>query len=380
MARRVARLFILAGEPSGDRIAADLVRRLRSRVALELSGVGGIELIGEGLVSLYPMADLSVMGVRDVVARLPLLLWRIAETARRILAIKPDVVVLVDAQEFSTRLARRLRRAGFKGPVLLYVAPSVWGRAPERAARLKPLFNEVLAVFPFEPAVMARLGGPPTHYVGHPALGEVAPRAEGACIDKLALLPGSRPGELRRHLPLLKGAVAGLAGRADVGEVFLPTLGPLAAGLARETADWARPITIVTDRAHRLALYGQTRAAITTAGTATLEVALADVPMVVTYVMERAQAKKFAELGRPFVGLPNIIANADVTPEIIIEGTDPGVLLAAVEALMDDNAMREGQHRAFARLRVEMEEGLPEGPRQDPADRVMTYLEGIGQT
>src|SRR5690606_16324030 len=123
-------------------------------VGLELTGVGGDDLQAEGLTPLYPMSDLAVMGITDVVTRLPLLLWRVEQTARFIRRIHPDIVVLIDAQEFSRLVATRLRHMGFDRPVLLYVAPSVWARAPQRAAKLAPLFDEILAVLPFEPTVL----------------------------------------------------------------------------------------------------------------------------------------------------------------------------------------------------------------------------------
>jgi lipid-A-disaccharide synthase len=143
------KLFILAGEPSGDRIAADLVARLKPRVDLTLTGVGGHELEAQGLHSLFPMSDLAVMGISDVLLRLPLLLWRIEQTARAIHAAKPDIVVLVDSQDFSKLLARRLKRLGYAGKLILYVAPSVWARAPQRAAKLKPLFEDMSAIRPW---------------------------------------------------------------------------------------------------------------------------------------------------------------------------------------------------------------------------------------
>ena len=154
------RLFIVAGEPSGDRIGADLVRRLRTHRQVQLSGVGGDALQGEGLRSLYPMSDLSVMGVKDVLMRAPLLLWRIRQTANAILEARPDVLVLIDSQVFCQMVAQRLRQAGYAGQIILYVSPAVWAWKPERAPTLKPLFNEVLAVLPFEPAVMRKLDGP----------------------------------------------------------------------------------------------------------------------------------------------------------------------------------------------------------------------------
>ena len=186
------RLFILAGEPSGDRIGADLVRRLRIHRPVTLTGVGGDQLAGEGLGSLYPMSDLSVMGIQDVLRRAPLLLWRIRQTVNAILAATPDVVVLIDSQVFCQTVARQLRKRDYKGQIILYVAPSVWAYKPERASLLKPLYDEVLAVLPFEPAVMKRLDGPTTTYVGHPALEHTSLRPNQPERGPLLLLPGSR--------------------------------------------------------------------------------------------------------------------------------------------------------------------------------------------
>src|SRR4051794_15875307 len=193
------RLFVVAGEPSGDRIGADLVKRLRVSRSVQLIGVGGVELEGEGLRSLYPMSNLSVMGLNDVLKRLPLLLWRLRQTVEAITKAAPDLVVLIDSQVFSETIAKRLRKAGYKGQILLYVAPAVWAWKPERAVDIEPLYDEVLAVLPFEPAVMKRLGGPITTYVGHPALEHTSLRKKQPERGPLLLLPGSRQGELKRH-------------------------------------------------------------------------------------------------------------------------------------------------------------------------------------
>lgn len=365
------KLFILAGEPSGDRIAADLVRRLGERRTLQLRGVGGPELAATGLKSLYPMSDLSVMGFLDVILRLPLLFWRISQTARAIRSLDPDIVVLVDAQEFSERVAQRLRKAGWTKPIILYVAPSVWARHPERAARIKPLFDEVLAVLPFEPAAMRRLDGPPTSYVGHPALKEIGAYVGG---HKVALLPGSRAGELRRHMPLLRSAAEMLAGRYGIEEFYIPTLPVHAERLRAEVAQWAVPVTIEPDRTRRQGLYAQSVFAICTSGTATLEIALAGVPMIIPYVMEGAQAAFYEKHGRPNVGLPNIILDADVVPELILPAVLPSPVLAEAEAILGDPEKQKAQREAFSLLRRMMENGLPEAPREDPADRVLAHL------
>jgi len=366
------KLFVLAGEPSGDRIGADLVRRLRGRVDLEIAGVGGDELMVEGLRSLYPMSDLAVMGISDVLRRLPLLLWRVEQTARTIARIKPDITVLIDSQEFSRLVAQRLRAKGFDRPVLLYVAPSVWARSPHRAAKLKPLFAEVLSVLPFEPRVMHDLGGPPTSYVGHPALGEAQP-ARFSETGLMALLPGSRQGELRRHLPIMRAAAEAVAREGRAEGFFLPTLPSLVGSLTAETATWSVKVEIVADRARRAELYAHTVLAVTVAGTATLELALAGVPMIAVYVMDPHQARVYDKLGRPPVSLPNIILGRPVVPEIIRAEPPVEEAVSTIRALLSDERARRNQGEAFGELLGLMRDGVPEAPRQDPADRVLAH-------
>jgi len=366
------KLFILAGEPSGDRIAADLLARLKLRVPLMFSGVGGHELKAQGLNSLFPMSDLAVMGVTDVVLRLPLLLWRLEQTARAIRKARPDIVVLVDSQDFSKLLARRLKRLGYRGKLILYVAPSVWARAPQRAAKLRPLFEEVLAVLPFEPAVMARLEGPPTSYVGHPALGERLVRKP---VDRgpLVLLPGSRAGELRRHLPVFRQVAEQLAGHPAVDGIVIPTLPSLHDRLLRETSSWPGPVHIVSERSQRRAIYGEAVAALAVSGTVTLELALAQLPMVVTYILDRYQARIYNAHGRPPVSLPNIILHRQAAPELVQDFPDAEAITSAVRRLLDETKARQDQMMAYGELANVMEAGEPEYPRQDPADRVLTH-------
>ncbi|WP_332690161.1 lipid-A-disaccharide synthase [Devosia sp.] len=366
------KLFILAGEPSGDRIAADLVRRLKQRVPLAFSGVGGTELQAEGLHSLFPMSDLAVMGISDVLLRLPLLLWRVEQTARAIRKARPDIVVLVDSQDFSKLVARRLKMFGFAGSLILYVAPSVWARAPQRAAKLKPFFAEVLAVLPFEPAVMERLGGPTTSYVGHPALGE---RLSRNALERgpLVLLPGSRDGELRRHLDLFRQVAERIADHPAVDGIVIPTLSSLHDRMVRETAAWAVPVRVVSDRAARADLYRQAVLALAVSGTVTLELAFAQVPEVVTYVLDPHQARIYARHGRPPVALPNIILGRPAVPELVQSAPDSEVMLAAVRVLLNDKKARQDQIAAFGELSNLMETGEDRFPRQDPADRVLAH-------
>jgi len=272
------RLFILAGEPSGDRIGADLVRRLRIHRPVALTGVGGDQLAGEGLTSLFPMSDLSVMGIQDVLKRAPLLLWRIRQTVNAILATGPDVVVLIDSQVFCQTVARQLRKRDYKGQIILYVAPSVWAYKPERAPMLKPLYDEVLAVLPFEPAVMKRLEGPTTTYVGHPALEHTSLRATQPDRGPLLLLPGSRRGELKRHLPLMEEVTLAMKRHERVTDFVLPTPKHEEEFVLDAVRAWDIPVFVTSSSARKWQAFHEAVAAVAVTGTVTLGNAVALTP------------------------------------------------------------------------------------------------------
>jgi lipid-A-disaccharide synthase len=368
------RLFVVAGEASGDRLGADLAQRLKARgVNLSLLGVGGDELKAEGLASLFPMSDLAVMGLTDVLLRLPLLLYRVRQVADAIMRTAPDVAVLIDSQVFTQAVAKRLRKAGARVPLLLYVAPSVWGYRPERAAAIRPLYDEVLGILPMEPEVMQRLGGPPTFYVGHPALERNPMRAGFVERGPLMLLPGSRRGELRRHLGLMRDVAERLHGHPAVDGLVIPTLPSLAEGLRRDVAKWRVPVRVVSgpDRAEA---FQRSVAAFAVSGTITLELAMMGIPMVVTYVPDGHQSKLLRAAGVPPIALPSIVAGERLVPELIFtDGVDSAAAVATVEELLDMPRVRQAQVAAFGKIRAQMLGGRSDGPRVDPADRVMAH-------
>jgi lipid-A-disaccharide synthase len=367
------RLFVLAGEASGDRLGSDMVRRLRQRVPLEVSGVGGPELETEGLRSLFPMSDLAVMGWSDVLRRLPLLLWRVRQVANAIIRSRPDIVVLIDSQVFTKAVARRVRRAGLAMPILLYVAPTVWAWRPERAPAMHGLFDEVLSILPFEPEVMAQLGGPETHFVGHPAVTRFPGRAELPERGPLLLLPGSRRGELRRHLPLMRSAVEQFRDHPRVTGFAIPTLDNLVPVLRKEVADWPAPVALVTGDERRRA-WDAAVAAFAVSGTVTLELAMSRIPMVVTYVADPHQARNYDKLGRTVtLALPSIILGRNAVPELQLRSSAPPHDLSALQSLLDEPAVAAAQLAAFDEVRTLMQKGAPEAPLADVADRVLAH-------
>ncbi|MEQ1769062.1 MAG: lipid-A-disaccharide synthase [Devosia sp.] len=365
------RLFLTAGEASGDHIGADLVKALRARGPLVLTGVGGTELRDAGLTSLYPMEDLAVMGFVDVIARLPLLLRRIRETVDAIVRDNPQVVVLIDSQVFSATVARKARARGYRGAILLYVAPSVWAWKPERAEALRGVFDEVLAVLPFEPNVMADLGGPPTHYVGHPALAHVAQRHSLPERGPLLLLPGSRGGELRRHLPLMADVARAFATHPKVTRLVLPTPHSQHHAVSAAIANWHVPIEVVSDAAVKATAFSEAIAAAAVSGTVTLELALAGIPTVVTYVADGRQHRNWIKAGQPRIALPNIVAGREVVPEATGTRRDAKWVIEHLHAVLDGPGVAQAQFAEFRAMRAAMERGV-----EDAAERVLARVSG----
>ncbi|WP_176762653.1 lipid-A-disaccharide synthase [Pelagibacterium luteolum] len=369
-------MFILAGEASGDRIGAHLLGGiLQRRPDITVTGVGGDGMMQAGLISLFPMDDLSVMGYRDVVLRLPLLLWRARQVVRHIMRLRPDVVVLIDAQVFSKVVAKHLRRRGYEGRIVLYVAPAVWAWGAERAKTLANIFDEVLSVLPFEPEAMSRLGGPETAYVGHPATHVVTMRSALPEHGLVLLLPGSRRSEIKKHLPMFGEFVERLGQHNLVDGLAILATRAQAEFISNHVDSWPVPVSVITEKHARDAAMDVAICAVAVSGTVTLELALAGVPHVLTYIAEPAQVRIFQNATVPYIGLPNIIAGRPVAPEVLFAGQGRGeALYKSVTDLLDRPDRREQQLAEFTQIRALMEKGAPEAPLKDPVDRVLSHF------
>lgn len=358
-ARRPPKIFIVAGEESGDQLGGALMEAL-AEVApgTTFRGVGGRRMGASGLESLYPMDDLTAIGIAAVVGKLPTILRRLRETVEAVLADPPDVLVLVDAPDFTHRVAARVRARNPNIPIVKYVSPTVWIWRSGRAAAMRPYVDALLALLPFEPEVHRKLGGPPTFYVGHPLLqrlGELRPSpAEAerrqAKPPLVLVLPGSRRREISR-IGADFGAALAEVGRVHEMELVLPTL-PRLEGLVRETiASWPLKPRIVTSEAEKLAAFRSAHASLAASGTVTLELALAGIPHVAAYRIGWLEA----QIGRRVlkgttVILANLVAGENVVPEFLQEYCTVPALVGALTALLEDSPARRRQEAAFARF------------------------------
>jgi lipid-A-disaccharide synthase len=379
-------VFLVAAEASGDRLGAALMRALRARAGdrVRFSGAGGCEMAGEGLASLYPIDDFSIIGFSAIPRRIPRILRLMRLTARAVVNGHPDVLVVIDSPGFTRGIARRVRAADPTIPIVEYVSPSVWAWRPGRARAMRGYIDHILALLPFEPEVHRRLGGPPCTYVGHPLAEEVQvlrPNEESvrrrlAAPPVLLVLPGSRSGEVRRLLAVFAETVALLRGRLGPLDVIVPTVPHLADAIRHATETWPVQPRIVVENSEKQEAFRVARAALAKSGTVTLELALAGVPMVAAYRVSWLEAV----VGRRMIKvssviLANLVLGENVVPEFIQEACTAENLSAALAPLIGDTPERHRQIEAFARLDVIMEIGSS-APATRAAEIVLAAAQG----
>ncbi len=370
------RLFVSAGEASGDRHAAGLVRALRRRVGdLEIRGLGGPQLEAEGAALLARIEDLSVLGFAEVARKLPFFRRLMARAMEEIAAFDPHLVLPVDYPGFNLRLGRRARARGRR--VAYYIAPQVWAWRRDRRPGIGRAVDKLLVVFPFEEPLF-REAGIDAEFVGHPLLDEMPeptpPEAVrgllgvGAEAPLLALLPGSRPQEVGQILPLLAAGARRLAGRGVRAAVSR------APGLAEAHFAAARAAGIPVWTGAAAALARAADAALVASGTATLETGLLGTPLAVVYRTGRVNWEMARALVKiRTVGLVNIAAGGNRIPELLQGALTPERVAGTAERLLFDPREREEQRAYLAPLRERLGGG---GAAEKAAEAVARFLEG----
>lgn len=375
-------VFLVAGEPSGDALGGRLMAALRQRTGgrVRFAGVGGSAMAAQGLRSLFPPEEIALIGVVEVLPRLRRLLRRIRETAAAILADPPDAVVTIDSPAFSLRVARRVAGRGI--PLVHYVAPSVWAWRPGRARKVARYLDLMLTLLPFEPPYFER-HGLRSIYVGHPVAETVPSQRDGAGFRTrhgiaaetpvLLLLPGSRHGEVRRHMPIFSGALDRLRRMHPDLQAVIPTVPSVEAAVRSAAAAWPIAPVIVTGVAEKFDAFAAADAALAASGTATLELAVAGVPTVIAYETSWLNAAILRRLALvDHVGLVNIIAGREVQPELLQENCRPDLLAAAVETLLSDAAAAEAQRRSYRDVVAKL--AVPVAPSERAADAVLELV------
>ena len=378
------RLFLIATEELGDRLGANLMKVLRQRLggAVQFEGIGGQSMAREGLVSLFPIEELSIIGLAAVAKQLPKILRLIRLTADAVMQSSPDILVIIDSPDFTHRVARRVRARDPSIPIVDYVSPSVWAWRPGRARAMRGYIDHVLALLPFEPEEYRRLHGPPCSYVGHPLTGQIGVLRPGIDEQKrrdarppvLLVLPGSRRSEINHHMAVF-GKALGLLHAQDIPfELILPTMPHLQEAVGKGVKRWPVQPRIAIGEQEKRAAFRIARAALAKSGTVTLELALAGVPMVTAYRTGAAEAWILRRaINVKSVILANLVIGENVVPEFLQQDCTPEKLSQSLREVLDDSPLRRRQVEAFARLDAIMSTGSqPPGVRA--ADIVLATM------
>jgi lipid-A-disaccharide synthase len=378
------KIFLIATEESGDQLGASLMKVLRQRLggAVRFEGVGGQSMAREGLTSLFPIEELSIMGLSAVVKQLPMLLRRIRETATAVTDASPDILVIIDSPDFTHRVARRVRARDPFIPIIDYVSPSVWAWRPGRARAMCAYVDHVLALLPFEPEAYRRLRGPPCSYVGHPLAEQIGVLRPGVDEQRrrdepppvVLVLPGSRRSEIRHHIGVFGETLGLLQAEGVPFELILPTIPHLEDAVREGVKNWKVAPRIVTGEQEKRAAFRMAYAALAKSGTATLELALAGVPMVAAYKGYAIEAWIMQSMIQSNSAiLANLVIGENVVPEFIQRDCTPEKLLPALRELLADSSSRRRQVEAFARIDAIMSTGN-QSPSVRAADIVLATL------
>jgi lipid-A-disaccharide synthase len=331
MGTKPMKLFLIAGEPSGDRLGASLMAGLKTlEPSVEFAGIGGPLMQAEGLQSLFPMEELSVMGIAEVLPKYRALKRRIAQSAAAALAYAPAAMITIDSPDFCLRVAKIVKHARPTLRTIHYVAPSVWAWRPGRAAKMAKVIDHVMALLPFEPPYMTA-AGMTCDFVGHPVVSDpVATPAGGAQfradygiapdVPLLLVLPGSRRGEITRLAPHFGGVVAQVIARHPSARILIPTVQSQSSLVQDLTKHWqGQPVYLnAPSPLERAAAFTAADMALAASGTVSLELAAQSCPMVIAYDLNPVTywlMRRMMLVGT--VTLVNLVTNTRTVPEFL---------------------------------------------------------------
>jgi len=372
---------MVAGETSGDLLASRMLSALRPQLPDALMhGIGGSRMAEYGFISDWPMEKLSVRGLFEVIAHYREIKGIQTTLRDRLLLEKPAVFIGVDAPDFNLGLEMQLKQAGI--PTIHFISPSIWAWRGGRIKKIAKSVSHMLVVFPFEEEIYRKAGIPAT-YVGHP-LAEVIPMVPDVAAARqslglspdatvVAILPGSRMSELKYNTVAFVGAAKILAKRDSSIQFVVPMAGEMQHQYFNELLAQAGlqdlPLRVIDGQSH--AAMAAADAVLVASGTATLEVALHKKPMVIAYKMMRASWEVLRHMSYlPWVGLPNILANDFIVPELLQHAATPQALADALWQQLNDASLRESLQQRF----IDMHHSLLRNTAQESAQVVLDVM------
>jgi lipid-A-disaccharide synthase len=299
-------IFLIAGEPSGDKLGADLMASLKKNQNVRFMGIGGEAMKAEGLDSLFPMEELSLMGIFSILRDLPNLLRRLRYTVKTIQEMRPDMVITIDSPDFSFRVMKRLHKLPSRPKLVHYVAPTVWAWRPGRARKIAQFLDHLLCLYPFEPPLFEKHGLKST-FVGHP----IARATFKTCKrdpNLLCVLPGSRRSEIKMLLPIFRETITLVKKEVPALKIIIPTLPALKESIEKQVKAWPVEVAIVEGEDKRNEAFERAYVGLAASGTVALQLAAARLPFVVAYSLGALSGKIAHILIKiPYVCMVNIL-------------------------------------------------------------------------
>lgn len=384
-------IYLIAGEPSGDFLGAQLMKSLKNKSGREILfyGIGGKKMEEEGLSSLFPYQDLSMMGFVEILPHIPRTIAHINSTIADITIKQPDMVITIDSPGFCFRVVEKLRKADFQSKFIHYVAPTVWAYKEKRAEKCAKLFDHMFLLLPFEKPYFDKVGLDTT-FIGHPAICERTSGNGKIFREKhnisentlvLCLLPGSRKGEINRHMPVFARAVSmlsicypNIAVTVAVPEYALPFLAPYLNNCPFRAL-------IAEDEEDKKNAIAASNFAIVKSGTVSFEVAKAGVPMLISYRINKISAWllrkilliKFLNVTK-YVNIINILLKKEAVPELLQEHCHPLILASCANYIL---RTPEKQNRQKHNIEVALKQLIPESgelPSNIAADKILSFF------
>ena len=379
------KVYLIAGEPSGDLLGSRLMRAMRRKDKnVEFYGVGGDTMEAEGLKSLYDISDLAVMGLTEVIPSIPKILRLIKETIADIQKVQPDVVVTIDSWSFSSRIHKALRKLKLGIPQVHYVAPQVWAWKKKRARTMYKYIDCLLTLFPYEPKYFTpyKLDA---RFVGHPVIESEAITADGQAFRKkfnipenkkiITILPGSRKNEVSRLLPVFMEAAQELHNSDKDFYFVLPTVKTVANMVKNELKNYDLPVLVVKNQQDRYGAFRASSAAIAASGTVALELAICDIPHIIAYKVAPLTAflaKRFLHI--QFVNLSNILLGREIIPELLQERCVKGNIRNYILELLRHEDLYHRQMEGFAKVRKILGQA-EQTPSQNASDIIFELIQ-----
>lgn len=393
-------IYLIVGEPSGDLLAARLMKALEDLTGgqVRFAGVGGPNMAARGLKTLFPISELAIMGIVEALPHALNIYRRIKQTQAAILLDRPAVLVTIDAPSFTLQVARGLHGKGI--PLVHYVAPQVWAWKAWRAKHLAKYLDLLLVLLPFEPPYFEKYGLS-TKFIGHPAVegrGKSSNVASESSVPDssptnaeantgfrerhgipeearlVCVLPGSRKGEVTRLSKIFGEGLARLAERIPGLHVVVPTVTNVASLVQEETAHWSVPVTVVEGIDEKHDAFEACEAALAASGTIAVELAVAGVPTLIGYRVNPVTAWLVSRIVKiKYVSLPNLLLDQPLLTELLQQHLTPAAIASNLAALIEDQALRQNQLDGFAKV-VALLTPLAESPSMVAARRILEQI------